>query len=128
MTLSECKFGPFLGILLLGAVSGPVQAANPPDTEVSAAGAALAAAQRAAPRGLAADMLAEARSRYAEAQDAMARRKYKDALRLADEARAGADRALAAAQLDAARAEVESRTARNADLRRQLLVLPASQR
>ena len=55
-------------------------------------------------------------------------RKYKDALRLADEARAGADRALAAAQLDSARAEVESRTARNADLRRQLLVLPGSQR
>ena len=128
MTLSERKFGLFLGIVLLGVVSGPVQAANPPDAEVNAAGAALAAAERAAPRGLAAGMLAEARARYALAQEAMSRRKYKDALRLADEARAGADRALAAAHLDAARADVESRTARNADLRRQLLVLPGSQR
>lgn len=128
MTLSERKHALFLGIALLGSASGPVWSATPPDAQVNAAGIALAAAERAQPRGLAADALAEAKSHYAQAQDAMARKKYRDALRLADEARAGADRALAAAQLDAARADVDSRTARNADLRRQLLVLPESQR
>ena len=39
-------------------------------------------------------------------------------------ARAGADQALAAAELDAARAEVDAKTTRNVDLRRQLLVVP----
>jgi hypothetical protein len=71
-------------------------------------------------------MLAEAQARFAQAQDAMVRRKYKDAIRLADEARAGADRALAAARLANARDEVEDKTTRNVDLRRQLLVKPGA--
>jgi hypothetical protein len=73
-------------------------------------------------------VLADAQSRYAQAQDAILRRKYKDAVRLADEARAGADRALAAARLATARDEVDAKAARNADLQRQLLVSPAVSR
>jgi hypothetical protein len=93
---------------------------------MAAAAAALAAAERAHPRGPAADVLADAQSRYAQAQDAILRRKYKDAVRLADEARAGADRALAAARLANARDALDEKTARNADLRRQLLVVPGA--
>lgn len=128
MTLSERKNSLFLGFCLLAAAVGPAFAATPPDAELTAAGTALAAAERAQPRGRAAEALADARGRYAQAQEAMTRRKYKDALRLADEARAGADRALAAAKLDAARAEVDAKTTRNVDLRRQLLVVPETQR
>jgi hypothetical protein len=128
MTLSERKSALILGLLLSLAAFGTATAATPPDAELNAAGMAIAAAVRAQPRGPAADALAEAQSRYGQAQDAMARRKYKDALRLADEARAGADRALAAARLDAARADVDAKTTRNVDLRRQLLVVPETPR
>jgi hypothetical protein len=58
----------------------------------------------------------------------VARRKYKDALKLAAEARAIADQAAARARLIAARAEVEEKAARNADLRRQLQMQPEAQR
>ena len=94
---------------------------------MAAAGAAIASAERAHPRGPAADVLAQARDRFAQAQDAMGRKKYRDALRLAEEARAAGDLALAKAQLVNARTEVAEKSARNADLRRQLLVLPESQ-
>jgi hypothetical protein len=123
MPLSERKNRVLLPLLLLLAASVAV-AATPPDAEVAAANAALSAAARAQPRGPAADMLAEAQARFAQAQEAMVRKKYKDAIRLADEARAGADRALAAARLANARDEVEDKTTRNVDLRRQLLVKP----
>lgn len=92
---------------------------------MAAAASAIASAERASPRGPAADALARARERFALAQDAMGRRKHRDALRLADEARAMADLAQARARLVNARMEVEEKTTRNADLRRQLLVLPA---
>ena len=108
-------------------LAGSAVAATPPDAEMAAAGAAIASAERAQPRGPAADVLANARGRFAQAQDAMARKKYRDALRLAEEARAVADLALAKARLVNARIEVEEKAARNADLRRQLLVLPESQ-
>lgn len=92
---------------------------------MAAASAAIASAERASPRGPAADALAQARERFAQAQQAMGRKKYRDASRLADEARAMSDLALAKARLVNARMEVEEKTTRNADLRRQLLVLPA---
>jgi len=57
----------------------------------------------------------------------MARKKYRDAAQLADEARAIADLALANAQLVNAQDGFDERSARNADLRRQLLVQPESQ-
>ncbi len=128
MALSDRKNALSLALLLLAGGSGSAWAATPPDAEVNAAGAAVAAAERLQPRGAAADVLADARSRYVQAQDALSRRKYKDALRLADEARAGADQALATAELDAARADVDAKTTRNVDLRRQLLVVPGVRR
>lgn len=104
---------------------GVASAAEPPDAQMAAASQAIAATARLEPQGSAADLLAQARSRYGEAADAVARRKYKDALQLADEARAIADQASARARLINARTEVEEKTARNADLRRQLQMQPA---
>jgi len=94
---------------------------------MAAAGAAIASAERAQPRGPAADVLSLSRDKFAQAQDAMARKKYRDAAQLADEARAIADLALANAQLVNAQDGFDERSARNADLRRQLLVQPESQ-
>lgn len=111
-------------VLLLACATAASASTPPPDAEMAAASAALAAAARANPRGPAADALADAQARFAQAQDALGRRKFKDAVRLADEARAGADRAQASARLANARDEVDAKTARNADLRRQLLVMP----
>lgn len=105
-------------------LAGTALAATPPDAEMAAAVAAIASAERAQPRGPAADVLGLAQDRFALAQEAMGRKKYRDALRLAEEARAEADLALAKAQLVNAQIEVEQKSARNADLRRQLLVLP----
>ena len=117
MTLSE----RILSIGLVFALGiGAASAADPPDAAMAAASQAIGVAERLEPRGPAADRLAEARHLQAMAADAMGRRKYKDALRLAEEARAVADQATARARLIAARAEVEEKSARNADLRRQL--------
>ena len=117
MTLSERILS--IGLIFALAI-GVAQAADPPDAAMIAASQAIGAAARLEPRGPAADLLAQARERYGLASDAVGRRKYKDALRLADEARAIADQAAARARLIAARAEVEEKSARNADLRRQL--------
>lgn len=125
MTLSKINL---LLVATFWLLAGVAIAAPPPDAEMAAAGAAIANAERAAPRGPAADVLAHAQDRFAQAQDAMARKKYRDALRLAEQARATADLALAKARLVNARIEVEEKAARNADLRRQLLVLPESRR
>lgn len=103
-------------------------AADPPDAAMLAASQSISSATRLEPRGPAADLLAQARERYGLASDAVARRKYKDALRLADEARAIADQAAAKARLIAVRAEVEEKAARNADLRRQLQMQTEPQR
>ena len=121
MTLYARNFYLSAAIFLL---AGTAVAATPPDAEMAAAGSAIASAERARPREPAADVLTLARGRFVQAQDAMARKKYRDALRLADEARATADLALAKARLVNARIEVDEKSARNADLRRQLLVLP----
>ena len=121
MTLSARNFHLMAAFFLL---AGTALAATPPDAEMAAAGAAIASAERAQPRGPAADVLGLAQDRFALAQEAMGRKKYRDALRLAEEARAEADLALAKAQLVNAQIEVEQKSARNADLRRQLLVLP----
>jgi hypothetical protein len=102
-------------------------AATPPDAEMAAAGMAIANAEQAQPRGPAADVLSLSREHYSRAQDAMTRKKFRDALLLADEARALADLALAKARLVSAQSDVDERSARNAEMRRQLLVLPESQ-
>lgn len=89
-----------------------------------AASQAIAAAERQQAAGPAGELLAQARASYGQASDAIARRKYKEAARLAEQARALAVQAGARARLDAARAEVEDKTNRNADLRRQLQMTP----
>ncbi len=125
MTLSTRNFQLAAAILLL---AGTVAAAPPPEAEIAAAGAAIASAERSQPRGPAAETLAQAQARFAQAQDAMGRKKYRDAVRWAEQARAIAELAQARARLVNARIEVDEKTTRNADLRRQLLVLPAGDR
>jgi Domain of unknown function (DUF4398) len=124
MTRSKRNWGLALALLLQ---CGSVFAANPPDAEMAAAAAAIAGAERAGPRGPAAEVLAMSREKFARAQDAVARKKYRDAAQLADEARAIADLALANARLVNAQDAFDEKSARNADLRRQLLVLPEGQ-
>lgn len=97
-------------------------AASPPLAEMAAAEAAIAAAERAQPRGSAEQALLEARDQYARAQAALGRKKYKEAQRFALQATAGADLALARARLATALQEVEEKSTRNAELRRQLLL------
>lgn len=97
-------------------------AASPPSAEMAAAEAAIAAAERAQPRGSAEQALLEARDQYARAQAALGRKKYKEAQRFALQATAGADLALARARLATALQEVEEKSTRNAELRRQLLL------
>ena len=121
MTLSERILS---AVLLVGLVLPPAFAADPPDAAMAAASQAIAAAEQRQPAGPAGDLLAQAQARYAQAGDAIMRRKYKDALKLADQARALAVQAGARARLDAARAEVEDKTNRNAGLRRQLQMAP----
>jgi hypothetical protein len=132
MTLSKAKFHRRMGVLLLaaGLAVAPFAsaiAADPPEAQLAAAGAAVAAAEAAQARGDAAPALAEARERLAQARDASARRKYRDAARLAEEAQAAAELALATARLANARLEVDEKQARNADLRRELLVRPGGE-
>lgn len=97
-------------------------AASPPSAEMAAAEAAIAAAERAQPRGSAEQALLEARDQYARAQAALGRKKYKEAQRFALQATAGADLALARARLATALQEVEEKSTQNAELRRQLLL------
>ena len=124
MTLSE-RIG--LVLLLAGLLVTPVFAADPPDAAMIAASQAIGAAARSEPRGPAADLLAQARELYGQAADAVARRKFKDALRLAEQARAIAAQAEARSRLIHARSEVDEKQARNADLRRQLQMQPEAQ-
>ena len=109
------------------AFAGAVGAAPPPDAEMAAAQLALANAERSQPSGDAAPVLDEARQEFALAQTAMAKRKFKDAKNLADRTAAAADLATAMARLAGFRKEVDTKAARNADLRRRLLVVPETQ-
>ena len=123
MTLSERILG---AVLAFSVCFGAARAAEPPDAQMTSASQAISAAARLEPQGPAADLLAQARQRYGLASEAFGRKKYKDAIRHADEARAIADQSAARARLTNARAEVEEKQARNADLRRQLQMQPES--
>lgn len=90
----------------------------PPLAEVAAADAAIKAAEAAAPRGTAAEMLREAKRRQDAAQRTLAEKKYPQARLLTEQALAAAELAQAQAALAAARDDVDSKAARNADLRR----------
>ncbi len=121
MTLSE-RLG--LAVLVFAAALSPVLAADPPDAAMIAASQAIGSAARTEPQGPAADLLAHARELYGQASDAVARRKFKDAQRFADQARAVAAQAEARSRLIHARSDVDEKQARNADLRRQLQMQP----
>ena len=128
MTLSGKNFQRcpvFSTLVLAAALALPAaHAAAPPDAELAAAGAAIAAAERLKPVGGPAQFLERARSHLAQAQQLAAKRKFRDALILAQAAQAEASLAQARARQMQAQQDVDEKTARNADLRRQLLVLP----
>lgn len=120
MTLMPLKIQSALPVLLFVSLFASTgAAADEVDTALAAAERAVLAAQAAQPRGEAAQALEQARGQWLAAGEA---RRKSDKLRLAEAAAANADLAHAKARLDAAREAVESRAARNADLRRRLLV------
>lgn len=90
--------------------------------ELSAAQTAITQAERLSPRGTAAQSLESAKSHWSEAQALSDKRKYKDASALAKRAQVLAELAKAQAELANARLSVDEKSARNADLRRQLLI------
>jgi len=119
MTLSTLKIHTVFLFLL---VSTTVWAVEPPVTELSAAQTAIVQAERLSPRGTAAQSLEAARSQLASAQALSEKRKYRDAADLARRATVMAELAKAQAELANARLSVDEKSARNADLRRQLLI------
>lgn len=119
MTLSTLKIHTVLLFLL---VSVPVLAAEPPTAELSAAQVAIAQAERLSPQGTSAQSLQAAKSQLAEAQLLSDKRKYREAGSAAYRAQVIAELATAQAELANARTAVDEKSARNADLRRQLLI------
>ena len=119
MTLSTLKIHIVLVFLLVGTT---VWAAEPPVAELSAAQTAIAQAERQTPRGTAAQTLQSAKSLMSEAQAFNDKRKYRDAANSAYRAQVVAELAKAQAELASARLGVDEKAARNADLRRQLLI------
>lgn len=103
---------------------GTCAAASAPDAQMADARVAIARAERLRPQGAAGQSLGEAQQQYLLAQTAFERKKYRDAQRFAQQAQASADLAAARGRLAQARIEVDDKSVRNADLRRQLLVLP----
>lgn len=119
MTLSTLKIHTVFLFLLAGTT---VWAAEPPVAELSAAQVAIAQAERLSPRGTSAQSLQAAKSQLVEAQALNDKRKYRDAGNAAYRAQVIAELAKAQAELANARLAVDEKSARNADLRRQLLI------
>lgn len=119
MTLSTLKIHTVFLLLL---ASTTVWAAEPPVAELSAAQAAIAQAERLSPRGTSGQSLQAAKSQLAEAQTLSDKRKYREAASAAYRAQVTAELAEAQAELANARMAVDEKSARNADLRRQLLI------
>lgn len=92
----------------------------PPDNAMNQAQVQLQAARDAGAADYDPVDLGFAQSKFQQAQNAMASRKYDDAAVLADEARADAELARAKARLAAARAQIQSKTAANQQLRDQI--------
>jgi len=114
------KAGPaalFVAALLSGCASVP-----PPTAQLSGVAEAIRSADARDPRGPARLALDEARQRQSLALDAADRGRNAEAMAAALEARAAADYAAAEARRAALEEEIESKAARNADLRRRLLV------
>ena len=119
MTLSTLKIHTVFLFLL---VSPTVFAAEPPTAELSAAKTAVDQAERLSPRGTSAQTLQAARTQLAEAQGFNDKRKYREAGIAAISAQVTAELAKAQAELAKARMDVDDKSARNADLRRKLLI------
>jgi hypothetical protein len=109
-----------LSMALVLASVWPVQAATPPNAELAAAQQAVSRADSADGDQYAAEQLAAARNGLAQAQAAMASRKYKDAQALALAAAADGDLAYAQSRAAQARTELAQRRAEIGDLRRRL--------
>lgn len=103
--------------LLAGCASVP-----PPTAQLSAAERTIAEAQALQARGPAAVWLTEAQSRLDAARAAAQRGRHEEALLAAQQAEAAAAAAAAEARRAQLAEEVDSKAARNADLRRRLLV------
>lgn len=111
-----------LSMALVLASAWPVQAATPPNAELAAAQQAVSRADSADGDQYAAPQLAAARNALAQAQAAMASRKYKDAQALALAAAADGDLAYAQSRAAQTRTELAQRRAEIGDLRRRLQI------
>lgn len=109
-------------LLVLAALMAGCASVPPPTTELAAADRAIRAAEALGPRGNAQQALADARQRLAVARDAAGRKRHAEALEAAQQAEAAAAHAAAEARRAGLQAEVDSKAARNADLRRRLLL------
>ncbi len=103
--------------LLAGCASVP-----PPTAALDAADRSIRSADALGARGPAQQVLADARQRLGVARDAANRGRHAEALSAAQQAEAAAAHAGAEARRANLEAEVESKAARNADLRRRLLI------
>jgi len=119
MTLSTLKIHTAFLFLL---VSATVLAVEPPIAELSAAKTAVDQAERLAPRGTAAQTLEAAKTSLTDAQAFNDKRKYREAGTAAIRAQVTAELAKAQAELAKSRMDVDVKSARNADLRRKLLI------
>ncbi|MFN7521071.1 MAG: hypothetical protein ACK5Q0_11020 [Lysobacteraceae bacterium] len=111
-----------LATLAAAALLAACASVPPPTAQLAAADRGIREAETFSPRGPAADARAEARRRLAAARDAADRGRNEDALAAAQQAAAAAAAAAAEARRAGLAEEVDSKAARNADLRRRLLV------
>ena len=121
MTLSWTKIHIACSLL---AISANAFAAEPLDSRMAAAEAAIGRAERLPMRGNSAEMLDEARQRWSAARELALARKGKDALQQANEAEAAAELAIARFRYNLLRFEIESKTSRNTQLRRRIYLQP----
>jgi hypothetical protein len=108
--------------LLASALLAACASVPPPTAQLDAADRAVRSADALSPRGPAQQALSEARTRLNAARDAANRGRNEEALSLAQQADAAAQYAAAEARRAMLEAEVDSKGARNAELRRRVLI------
>jgi len=118
---SQTCSGLYTG-LLASALLTACASVPPPTAQLDAADRAVRAADALSPRGPAQQALSEARTRLNAARDAANRGRNAEALSFAEQADAAALFAAAEARRAALEAEVDSKGARNAELRRRVLI------
>jgi len=119
--MPRLRFGLLAAVLSIGCLAG-CASVPPPTAQLTAAERGIAEAQALQARGPAAEWLAEARTRLDAARAAADRGRHAEALMAAQQAQAAAAAAAAEARRAKRAEEVDSKAARNADLRRRLLV------